>query len=285
MELIKLDAGLSEQVPVAELLLDSRSEAIRKLRDGLRTGALFEAFCTKCDREGNLTVVINGIECTMDRNEVSIPSNGSTAVHKGLCQKKVGFYIKAKVISIKGEERGGKLEVKVSRKHYVQALREYYIEKLQVGSLIEGKVTNIDESQGVFVDIGGDIVGIIPKEYLENLYVVNMTDHISIGESVDAIVLDVEKKDNDIVHLSLDRKSTLPDFNKLSKNYHPGDVVLAKIKSITITGIYCALDKHLDILADFNNNGSYKAGQTVRVRIRKIRADKKRITGVIEGKI
>lgn len=263
---------------------DSLDDVEQELKDSIKTNKYFSGLCKKCDSDGNLYIDINGVTCIMERNEVSIAdiSSEEQLVHKGLCQKKVGTYIKAKVLRIENKED---LTIYLTRKDLVQKVRDYYDTNLTQGTVVEGRVTNIDEKKGVFVDIGGDYTGIIPRNYLENLFVTNLSDHVSIGEKVKAVVIELEKNPTgNIVHLILDRKSLLPKFNKLAKNYAKGDVVLAKIKSIQENGIYCSLDKHLDMICDFDSN-RYKSGQEVRVRINSVKYDKQRISGIILSKI
>ncbi|HBJ1652519.1 S1 RNA-binding domain-containing protein [Clostridium botulinum] len=287
-QVIELDDKLLESDIDYGKMYDSLDEAEKELKDNIKQNKYYSGLCKKCDPEGNLYVDINGVICVLERNEVSIPTYSkqyeSTQVHKGLCQSKVGTYIKAKVLRVDNE--GEDIEtIYITRKDFVKSIQNLYDTRLTEGSIVTGKVTNIDEQKGVFVDIGGDYTGIIPRNYLENLFVTNLYDHVSLGEKVKVIVLELKKNSNgQITHLVLDRKSLLPKFNKLAKHYKKGDIVLAKIKSIQEAGIYCSLDKHLDIICDFDNN-RYKSGQEVRVRINSVKYDKQRISGIIVSKI
>lgn len=257
----------------------NHEEALSILKEGLLNETYFSGLCNKCDSDGNLYIDINGITCIMERNEVSIPI-GEENVHKGLCQKKVGAKVQGKVIKIDDTDNSD-IKIYLSRKDFVKKIRSLYNTSLQIGTVVKGVITNIDETKGVFVDIGGDYVGIIPRGNLENLYVTNLTDHVSIGEVVKVVVIELKRnKAGDIVHLALDRKSLLPKFRTLAKNYKKGDILLAKIKSIQANGIYCSLDKHLDVICDFNYN-KYRIDQNVRVKINSVKYDKHRITGSI----
>ena len=282
--IINLDEKLFEADTYYGKVFENLDDAVQELKDGIKKNTYFTGLCTKCDADGNLTVDINGVTCIMERNEVSVPHDEEGDVHKGLCQKKVGSYIKAKVVRIENENEENQ-EIYLSRRGLIKEVRDYYEKNLNVGVTVSGKIMNIDEKKGVFVDIGGDIIGIIPRNLLENLFVTNLTDHVSIGEKVQSIVFELKKNnDGNIVHLVLDRKSLLPKFSKLATNYKRGEVVLAKIKSIQKNGIYCSLDKHLDIICDFDNQ-IYRTNQNVRVRINSVKYDKQRITGTILEKI
>ncbi|WP_321835632.1 S1 RNA-binding domain-containing protein [Clostridium butyricum] len=280
---IKLDDKLLEIDTDYNLLSGTDNEIIDSLKKAIDTNTYFTGLCTRCDSDGNLHIDINGIECIIERDEVSIITNGENHVHKGLCQGKVGQYLKAKVINI--DDSNGDMKINLSRKDFVSQIRNLYENQLTVGTVITGKVTNIDETKGVFVDIGGDYTGIIPRSNLENLYVVNLTDHVRIGEKLEVVVLELRKDESgQIIHLSLDRKSLLPDFKELTKCYNRGDVVLAKVKSIQKTGIYCSLNKHLDIICDFTSS-RYRTGQQLRVRIDNISNRTRKIVGIIESEL
>ncbi|MBQ3420917.1 MAG: S1 RNA-binding domain-containing protein [Romboutsia sp.] len=243
------------------------------------TNQYFSGLCTRCDSNGNLTVEVNGVECIIEAQEISSPLSSEEKIHKGVGQNKVGSYIKAKVLKYENDT------VYLTRREFVEKIREVYNQNLTVGMSVKGRVTNIDENKGVFVNIGGDYVGIIPRNLLENLYVTKLGFHVSIDETVEAVVTELLKNDEgNIVHLVLDRKSLLPSFQKLVKKYNRGDVVIGTVKSIQKTGIYCAIDKHLDIICDFNSQ-TYKPNDKVRVRINTIKYDKRIINGAILSQI
>lgn len=278
LKIIQLDDNLIEDNSLGQFYLNPEI-AKQELWEGLKSGKHFSGLVLSCDAAGNLKVDINGITCIMERNEVSIADDEEGLVHKALCQRKVGSTIKARVLKIEDDK------IYVSRKLLIKGVRQIYNNTITIGRIVKGKVINIDENVGVFVDIGGDYVGIIPKAYLENLFVTRLSDHVSINETVEAVVIDVQKNGSgDIAHLSLDRKSILPDFNSLAAEYNRGDVYVVKVKSVHQNGIYASLDKHLDIILDFDRN-RYNQGDSLRVKITSIRQDKKRIAGVILGKL
>ena len=168
--IINLDEQLIENGNDYGIAYDNLADAALELKNSIKNTKIFTGLCTKCDPNGNLYVDINGVSCIMERNEVSVPNDESEQVHKGVCQKKVGSFIKARVLRVENENKENET-IYLSRKDIVKYIRNIYNTKLEVGKVIKGKVTNIDEKKGVFVDIGGDYVGIIPRNYLENLFV------------------------------------------------------------------------------------------------------------------
>lgn len=271
---LNLNESLSEYSNDMHLFADNNT-TIEELIDSVKNNTYYSGLCTRCDSDGNLTININGVECIMTADQISLPLNKHDVIHKGIAQKKVGSVVKARVLKI---EDG---IVYLTRLDLVREIRKFFNENLKENICIKGHITNIDETKGVFVDIGGDYVGIIPRNLLENLYVTDLSYHVSVGEEVTVIVSEILKNDEgNIVHLVLDRKSLLPKFQNLVKKYHRNDIVLGKIKSIQNAGIYCSIDKHLDIICDFDSKRHHK-NEMVQIRINSIKYDKQRISGTI----
>lgn len=280
---LSLDDKLLEIDTDYNVYTGTDKEIIQHLKSSIGMNEYYTGFCTRCDNDGNLYLDVNGIECIMERNEVSITYDDAL-VHKGLCQDKVGKFIKCKVIEV-NDTNPDDVKVYLSRKDFVAQIRKLYDKELELGCIVTGQVTNINESAGVFVNIGGDYTGIIPRSNLENLFVSNLSDHVNINDKVEAVVIEIEKnKNGEIITLTLDRRSLLPDFSQLTKSYNVGDVVIAKVKSIEKNGIYCSLNPHLDIICDFNFK-RYRKGQAVKVRINKINTKRRKIVGIIQSEI
>lgn len=277
MEKIKtlnLNEALSEYNSDISLYSENNTTK-EELIENQKNNCYYSGLCTKCDSEGNLTIIIDGVDCIMPTDQISLPLNKDSIIHKGIAQKKVGSIIKARVLKVENDT------IYLTRLDLVREIRKFFNENLKVNMCVQGHITNIDETKGVFVDIGGDYVGIIPRNLLENLYVTDMSYHVSIGESVTVMVSELIKNDEgNIVHLVLDRKSLLPKFQSLAKQYHRNDIVLGKIKSIQNTGIYCSIDRHLDIICDFDSK-RHKNNEMVQIRINSIKYDKQRISGTI----
>lgn len=272
---LNLSKSLLECSDDMNLSYTSSDETIKELIESQKENKYYSGLCTRCDNEGNLTIEINGVKCIMPANQVSLPLNKEEVVHRGVAQKKVGTAVKAKVLKMEDNT------IYLTRLELVDKIRKFYNENLAVGMGVTGKITNIDETKGVFVDIGGDYVGIIPRNLLENLYVTDLSYHVSVGETVEVLVSEIMKNDEgNIVHLVLDRKSLLPKFQDLAKQYRRNDIILGQIKSIQKTGIYCSIDKHLDIICDFDSK-RYKNNEKVQIRINSVKLDKQRITGTI----
>lgn len=111
--------------------------------------------------------------------------------------------------------------------------------KYKVNDIIKGKITGI-ESYGVFVAIDKEYSGLIHISEISNSFVKNINDYVSLGEEINAKVIEVNEKEK---HLKLSIKdlnynndeiqfiAAKKGFNSLKENLKPWmDEKLAEIK-------------------------------------------------------
>ena len=199
----------------------------------------------------------------MLRNEVTPILQDDGLVHKVQCQNKVGKIIKFRVINYDNNI------FYLSRKSVVEEIRGQYNKTLQEGQLVKGIITNIDENIGCFVDIGGDYTAMLPKRYLEYVFVNNITDHVSVGEVIEAVIKEIDKKDNAINMITLSRIETLPPYEELISEFETGDIVIGTVNQITPKSIFAQLTKHLNITCKLSSNVRVIPGQKVRIKVKR----------------
>lgn len=254
----------------------NQNESKEILLNSVGTNIVFKGFCKKAFADGSLLIDFNGVDCHLNIDDFTLIE---ASIKRHIAQTKVG-----KDISFRFKSQDGDI-INIERKSVIADERKKY-DNLQVGHNIEAIVTAIDESKGVFVDIGGDIEGIIPKSMLERVFVRQISDHISIGEKVQVKVIDLERDNNGtITHLALNRKILLPSFEELVKDIQPFEVVIAKVKTVNPNGIHCSLNSHLDIFCGFVPGLRVNKDDRVSVRVKQIRMDRERINGDILGKL
>lgn len=224
---------------------------------------ILSGYCSKCSKDGDLTIDFGDIKCTMLRNEVTPILEEDGFVHKVQCQNKVGNTIKFRVIKYENNK------FYLSRKSVVNEIREQYNSTLQVGMLVKGVITNIDENIGCFVDIGGDYIAMLPKRFLEYVFVNRITDHVSQGEVIEAVIQEIDKKENQINKITLSRVETLPPYEKLISEFESGDIVIGTVNQITPKSVFCQLTKHLNITCRLSNNVRVVPGQKVRIKVKR----------------
>lgn len=251
----------------------STDETADLLHSSINKSTLFTGFCTKAFKDGSLELDCNGVTCKLDIEDFTVTD---ATVKRHWAQSKVGTYIYFRVKSFTDGV------FNVERKSIISEIRSSF-EKLQEGHNIYGIVTRIDESKGVFVYVGGDTYGMIPKPYLDSTFIKALSDHVQVGDKVYVKVAEIKRNGNEITHLILNRKVLLPSFTDLVKDIEPFEVHMARVKAVTSTGIHCALTKHLDLYCEFAPGLKVKPNDMVRVKITKIRPEKQRINAEILG--
>ncbi|MDU2121925.1 MAG: S1 RNA-binding domain-containing protein [Clostridium celatum] len=276
MDIIK-DNIVNSQYLELDVLDNLNEESMyKKLSAAVGKVQIFEGFCTKCSSEGDLSIKCGDVTCIMPRSEVTPVTETDGLVHKSTCQNKVGKNLKFKVISKDSDK------FYVSRKSLIENVRKEYNTNLKVGQIVRGIITNIEESIGCFVDIGGEYTAVLPKRCLEYVFVNNITDHVQIGDVVEGKITVLEKEDNDIKTIIISRIDTLPPYEELIKEYSPGDVVIGIVNQITSQSIFAQLTKHLNIACRLTPNMKVKVGQKVRIKIKRVgNSVNKRLVGDI----
>jgi small subunit ribosomal protein S1 len=117
-------------------------------------------------------------------------------------------------------------------------------EAYPVGSRISGKVTNITDF-GAFVQIADGIEGLIHiSEMSWTKKVKHPSKVVSVGDAVDAIVLDIDRENK---RISLGLKQIEPNpWEKLEKNYPIGSKVKGKVRNIADFGIFLDVGGDID---------------------------------------
>lgn len=243
------------------------------LENSINKNTVFSGFCKRAYRDGSLEIDCNGVPCRLDIEDFTVTD---ATVRRHWAQTKVGTYVSFRVKSVTDTV------INVERKSIIKDIRDQ-LKSLQVGHNIHGIVTRIDENKGVFVCIGGDTYGMIPKPYLESIFIKNLSDHVSVGDKVYVKVAELQRNGDEITHLILNRKVLLPTFDELVSDIELYEIHIAKVKAVTDKGIHCSLTPHLDIYCEFALGIRVKSGDMVQVKITRIRTEKQRINGDIIG--
>ena len=160
--------------------------------------------------------------------------------------------------------------------------RKELISNIQPGDIVEGCVTNITDF-GVFVDLGG-VEGLIHLSELSWGRVHKGTEIVRIGDLIRVMVLSVNPN-NARIALSLKRLDPNP-WESIGERYHPGDVVLAEVTTITRFGAFARLGEGVEGLIHISTlklpEGSdissiLKAGQSIHVKILHLDIEKRRL--------
>ncbi|PKL52089.1 MAG: 30S ribosomal protein S1 [Nitrospira bacterium HGW-Nitrospira-1] len=117
-------------------------------------------------------------------------------------------------------------------------------EKYPAGKHITGKVVSITD-YGAFMELEEGLEGLVHISEIDWLpRPKHPSKYLSIGETVEAIVLKVDKNER---KLSLSLKQLKPSpWELISQRYQPGQKISGKVKSITDFGVFVGLPEGID---------------------------------------
>jgi len=158
--------------------------------------------------------------------------------------------------------------------------------KFPVGSRISGKVVSLTD-YGAFVEIEEGVEGLIHvSEMSWTRKIRHPSKVVSVGEKVDAVVLDIKPESR---RISLGMKQVAPNpWDVISEKYPVGTVIEGKIKNITDFGIFIGIDEGIDGLVHISDlswtkrikhpSELYKKGETVQAKVLDIEKENERFS-------
>ncbi|MBO5762003.1 MAG: 30S ribosomal protein S1 [Lentisphaeria bacterium] len=116
--------------------------------------------------------------------------------------------------------------------------------KYPVGAAIKGRVVNI-MPYGAFVELEQGVEGLIHvSEMSWTKRITKAGDVVSVGEEVEAIVLDIDKE-NKKISLGLRQKTRNP-WEVLAEKYPAGSRVKGKVRNMTTYGAFVEIENDID---------------------------------------
>lgn len=179
----------------------------------------------------------------------------------------VGDSIKVKILSFDLEKE----RVSLGMKQLQPDPWTTATEKYPVGSKVTGKVVSLTD-YGAFVELEEGIEGLIHvSEMSWTRKIRHPSKVLSVGESVEAVVLDIKPESR---RISLGMKQAVPNpWDVISEKYPVGTVIEGKIKNITDFGLFIGIDDDIDGLVHISDiswtkrikhpSEVYKKGDTV----------------------
>jgi len=194
----------------------------------------------------------------------------------------IGDPITVKVLSFDaGNER-----VSLGMKQLVPDPWSFAEEKYPVGTRVTGRVVSLAD-YGAFVEVEEGIEGLIHvSEMSWTRKVRHPSKVVSVGEEVDAVVLDIKPESR---RISLGMKQTVPNpWEVISEKYPVGSTIEGKIKNITDFGMFIGIDDDIDGLVHISDiswtkrikhpSELYKKGDTVQAKVLDIDKDNERFS-------
>jgi small subunit ribosomal protein S1 len=160
--------------------------------------------------------------------------------------------------------------------------RERLLAELQEGQTRAGRVSSICDF-GVFVDLGG-ADGLVHLTELSWTPVATPADVVRVGDSVDVLVLGVDREKKKIA-LSLKRLRAEP-WEDVPKRYYPGQIVQARVTKLATFGAFAEIEPgvegliHISELSDEriqHPKSVVQEGEIVPVKILRIEPERRRL--------
>ena len=124
-------------------------------------------------------------------------------------------------------------------------------EKYALGSRVTGRVVSLTD-YGAFIELEEGIEGLIHvSEMSWTRKIRHPSKVVSVGEEVDAVVLDIKPESR---RISLGMKQVVPNpWDVISEKYPIGTTIEGKIKNITVFGLFIGIDEGIDGLVHISD--------------------------------
>ncbi len=242
------------------------------VKSALQKGTTLQGLVTSCDDKNNLHVdLLQGYNAVIPYPEIdALNCDENGLIRPQICKYKVNNYVQFKVKEIQGNI------ISLSRKDAQLEALNWFKNDIKPGDVVKGIVKNIRKF-GVFVEIGGGVVGLLHIEDISVSRIKSPEERFSVGQKIDVLIKSIEPNGKII----LSYKELLGNWDDNIKDYHEKQVVQGIVKEADKykNGIFVELKPNLVGLAEYKEGYSY--GQKVKVFIKKIIQDKKKVKLII----
>ena len=234
--------------------------------------------------EGKVQRTVNGgVIANYEGVRVFIPASLTGLPRGAKLDTLVGQDVKFEIIEVTENRRRAVGSMKAIVKAQQQAAREKFWAEAEVGKVYKGEVKSIT-NYGAFVDLGG-IDGMVHISELSWKRINHPTEVVKVGDVIEVYIKELDKENN---RISLGYKKAEDNpWEKFKNSYKVGDVIDAKIVSITPFGAFAQIIDgvdgliHISQLADKhvqNDKDIVAIGDVVKVKIIDIDIENKRIS-------
>lgn len=241
-----------------------------QLTNAITTGEILQGKVSKCDSNYNLYVDLgNNRIGVIPREEVEAVNVDETGFPKpNICTSKVNKFVQFKVKDI-----DSKNNYILSRKSVGKDALNWITNELQEGMIVNGIVKSM-QPYGVFVEIGGGIVGLLHIEDISIARIKTPAERLKIGQKINVMIKCIDRK---LERVILTYKELLGTWDDNVKYFTEGETVtgIARETEKSKNGIFIELKPNLVGMAEYKEGIEY--GQSVDVYIKKIIPDRKKI--------
>lgn len=248
---------------------------VEKVTEAKENGTVLEGTVSGIVK-GGVNVYYEGVRVFIPASQTGMPKDTELDVLKG---QTVRFII----IEAPERRKSAVGSIKAVARKEKEAAKAKFWETAEIGKEYEGEVKSLT-SYGAFVDLGG-IDGMVHISELSWNRIKHPNQVVSVGDMLKVYIKDLDKE-HDRISLGYKRAEDNP-WEKFLANYEVGDIVDAKIVSITSFGAFAQIIEgvdgliHISQLADRrveNVRDVVSVGDGVRVKITNIDTESKRIS-------
>lgn len=248
---------------------------VEKVTEAKENGTVLEGTVSGIVK-GGVNVYYEGVRVFIPASQTGMPKDTELDVLKG---QTVRFII----IEAPERRKSAVGSIKAVARKEKEAAKAKFWETAEIGKEYEGEVKSLT-SYGAFVDLGG-VDGMVHISELSWNRIKHPNQVVSVGDMLKVYIKDLDKE-HDRISLGYKRAEDNP-WEKFLANYEVGDIVDAKIVSITSFGAFAQIIEgvdgliHISQLADRrveNVRDVVSVGDGVRVKITNIDTESKRIS-------
>lgn len=228
-----------------------------------------QGIVTDCDDDFNLHIDLGNYQGVMPRSEVegiNLQRNGLPKTN--LCTGKVNKFVQFKVKDV-----GNNGIAILSRKAVQSEALDWVKKDLKVGDIVTGIVKRV-ESYGVFIEIGGGVVGLAHIEDLSVARIKSAFERVSIGQKLEVMIKSIDKESGKLV---LSYKELLGTWEENADKFNVGQRTTGIVRETEKhkNGIFIELLPNLVGMAEYVDGLEY--GQEVNVYIKRIDYERRKV--------
>ena len=240
-----------------------------RLREALESGDILEAPVQRCGVDHTLRLTLGGVQGRIPREEAVAPWI-SGAERDIAVLSRVGKTTCFTVTALEADEKGAPAAL-LSRRAAQEQAMAYFLERLEPGTVLTGRVTRL-ESFGAFVDVGCGIIAMLPIEHISVSRISHPRERFQEGQK---ILTAVWSLDREARRITLTHRELLGTWMENASRFRPGETVRGVVRTVKDYGSFIELAPNLSGLADAKERLS--PGDGVSVYIKSIRPERMKI--------
>ena len=240
-----------------------------RLREALESGDILEAPVQRCGVDHTLRLTLGGVQGCIPREEAVAPWI-SGAERDIAVLSRVGKPTCFTVTALEADEKGAPAAL-LSRWAAQEQAMAYFLERLEPGTVLTGRVTRL-ESFGAFVDVGCGIIAMLPIEHISVSRISHPRERFQEGQKILAAVWSLDRETR---RITLTHRELLGTWMDNASRFRPGETVRGVVRTVKDYGSFIELAPNLSGLADAKER--LAPGDGVSVYIKSIRPERMKI--------